>query len=855
MVYFCVKTLDDPVFDDSIPVFISTGDGKTSEYFFRNPTAFSEISEDVDGVSVIWLPSYNRPVITFSPKGLNPDKITNLTDVYGVYVQALSALEKAGMADKPMPEQLKNKIMGIISKRYSENDGQLRIKLLEAQRAYENAEPFDFTVHVNSSLIEGSEESEDFAVATRKQIRKHNEQFRTVFKSISDVDNSTLHQNECTDELFIEIPSATALLSIEPECYSALIPNRRLVCTPYTDANAYSPGYKKLVAPHLLPVIEGDSRNNFLPVQENEKKYCQALTEWIEYNIKQEFGVEGDIIDEMSKAYLEELADNVYAWHWGHNPNTPVNFVEDTVDTDVDSDDKLTAADNENVNTSLASRYSFRENSDGRSYDNAVLFLNKFLENASASLGYKVYPEAIVKIARWGSRKAKALAFDGYPYIFDFGTNTVEHNVGQISDYEVTLSNGKQYKAEGVIVAGVTAEAPSLQDGIDYGNEPIGVLLRGLMTHKETGRQIGIPVCYSMWDLINLVQSGELSVDGIDWDGSGFVYNPDILKEVLTFNQISTYFKTNASVLLQNPFWRSQELKDLCISFGTAKTDAEQNLMAICVSALSNKAYTDEVKAFALKDISELKAKVADFTIYSTAAALNVNVASVLLPVVKRVTELRSEGEEWLAAWDKALDGWKGINSFYVLDEPAQQIQQPVPGPSHTPAINAFGSTAVPGPVQQSAQKTVQQEVAQQQVQNSLQIQAHQPAVQHLTGDVEILKEFNPHEPVAEILSPDGKVIGAYAKKQYPLPDGRIYKEFILLDLNDLASADPSKVTKTGVNILKILPYFIKDLTYIANGRASSMPIRFSSKESAIYYERIIADICSKVLSGVLGSR
>ncbi len=50
MVYFCVKTLDDPVFDDSIPVFISTGDGKTSEYFFRNPTAFSEISEDVDGV-------------------------------------------------------------------------------------------------------------------------------------------------------------------------------------------------------------------------------------------------------------------------------------------------------------------------------------------------------------------------------------------------------------------------------------------------------------------------------------------------------------------------------------------------------------------------------------------------------------------------------------------------------------------------------------------------------------------------------------------------------------------------------------------------------------------------------------
>ena len=121
-------------------------------------------------------------------------------------------------------------------------------------------------------------------------------------------------------------------------------------------------------------------------------------------------------------------------------------------------------------------------------------------------------------------------------------------------------------------------------------------------------------------------------------------------------------------------------------------------------------------------------------------------------------------------------------------------------------------------------------------------------------SDVEILKEFNPHEPVAEILSPDGKVIGAYAKKQYPLPDGRMYKEFILLNLNDLASADPSKVTKTGVNILKILPYFIKDLTYIANGRASSMPIRFSSKESAIYYERIIADICSKVLSGVLGS-
>lgn len=816
MVYFCVKTLDDPVFEENVPVFISTSDGKTSEYFFRNPAAFSEISKDVDGVSVIWLQSYNRPVIIFSSKGLNPDNIIDITDVYGVYKQAVAALEKAGMTGQPLPPQLIDKIMGVIGKKYNPNEGQLRIKLLEAQRLYECAEPFNFPVHINSGLIEGSEESEDFSVTTRKQIRKHNEQFNTVFKSISDMDNSTLHQNDCTDELFIEIPSASSLLSVEPERYSTLIPNRRLVCTPYTDANAYSPDYKKLVAPHLFPVIEGDSRNNFLPVQENEKKYQQALTEWIEYNITQEFGGPGDIIDEMSKAYLEELVDNVYAWHWGHNPNIPVNFVEDTVD--MDADDTLTAADNENVNTSLTSRYSFRETKSGYNYENAVLFLNKFLENASAALSYKVYPEAVVKIARWGSRKAKALAFEGYPYIFDFATNKIEHNVGQISDYEVTLSNGSQYKAAGVIVAGIAAEAPSLKDGTDYSNEPVGVLLRSILTHKDTGRQIGIPVCYSMWDLIGLVKSGELSVDGISWDGSSFSYNPDILKEVLTVREMNAYFEAHASESLQNPFWRSQELKDLCLSFGTEKTDAEQNLMAIYTAVLSNKAYTDEVKAFAIRDIPELKKKVADYTIYSTAAALNVNVGSVLLPVVRCVTELRREGKEWLTAWDEALTEWGGIDSFYVKDV------QPVPDRERdaevqVPTINAFGKTA-PAPAS-----------------------APVPDV----CAVDIIKEFNHNKQVARILSPDGKLVGAYAKEQHKLPNGKLYKEFILLDMDDLAGIEPSKVVSTGVNILKILPYFIKDLAFIANDRASFMPIRFSSKSSAVYYERIIAGICGKL--------
>lgn len=842
MIYFCVKTLDDPVFEDSIPVFISTADGKTSEYFFRNPAAFSEISKDVDGVSVIWLPSYSRPVITFSPKGVNPNNITDITDVNGVYVQALVALEKAGMAGQPMPDQLKARIMGIISKKYSENEGQLRINLLEAQRAYEGSEPFNFPIHIDSSLIEGSEESKDFSVTTRKQIRKHNEHFRTVFKSISDVDNSTLHQNECTDEFFIEIPSTTALLSIEPERYSTLIPNRRMVCTPYTDANAYSPDYKKSVAPHMLPAIEGDSRNNFMPVQENEKKYYQALTEWIEYNIKQEFGTLGDIIDELSKAYLEELVDNLYAWHWGHNPNTPVNFVEDDVTADLDSDDRLTAADNENANTALTSRYSFRETKDGYSYENAVLFLNKFLENASAALGYKVYPEAAVKIARWGSRKAKALAFDGYPYIFDFATNKIEHNVGQISDYEATFSNGKQYRAEGVIVPGVAAESSLLQDGTNYKDEPVGVLLVSTLTHKDTKRQIGVPVCYSMWDLIGLVESGELSIDGIDWDGSKFTYNPEILKETLTVQELTAYVKTHDSELLQNPFWRSQELKDLCLSFGTAKTDAEQNLMTICAIGLSNKAYTDEVKAFALKDISELKPKVADFTIYSTAAALNVNVGSVLFPVIKCVTELRSAGKEWLTAWDEALTGWGGLSSFYVKDEPmaTEPVPEPVPvvtepkpvvpEPARTPVVNAFGSQTETAPAapEQSVPQPAQPQTS--------------------AGSIDIIKEFNHNKPVAKILSPDGGLIGAYAREQHTLPNGKPYKEFILLDLNDLASIDPAKVADTGVNILKILPFFIKDLTFIANSRASYMPIRFSSKDSVIYYEHIISDICKKLL-------
>lgn len=821
MIYYYVKTIDDPGFECKKFVFVTNEKGVLTEQILRDPELFTGLKSILINPRIIWYQEEGIPLIIFD----NVTDTSMVTDLSRTMALVNMAYQKFGGIN----DTIKQRIVADAAAKLSSEIAEYAYMVSLAQYQAERTGTLDFPINIGSDLID----QEDFNVVTMKKLEAHNDAFKSVFKSITDLENVTLHQNECTDQLFIKIPDRSQLLD-DDNSLSSLIPRRSVVCSPYSDKNAYSRHYKELVPKHLYPAIEGLQENNHLDIQPNEEKYYNALLEWIHANVISEFGQDdGTIIDSLSKLYLTELIDNVYSWHWAHNPNVPSAFIDDSDDDDVDSDD--TAG---NSSDSVDSRYAFeRESTDEKfSYNNAVVSLNSFLEEAATKLGYKVYAEALVKVARWGTRKPIALVLSGYSLSFDLATNKVFSSLN-IADYKLKKINGARYQFSGWITPSIeTSDGSGTLNG-DYRNTPIGMVLVETLVN-DAKEEVRIPSYYSLFDAVPMIESGELSVDGIE---TGTLACPDsatmfdIKSLVDDYNQHTLEFQ-------KNPFWCSKELKNLRLDFNTGKSDVEQNLMVIFNDALKDPDVGASLSTNSIESIEDLNSKMMSGKILSPTMALNVNIASTMFDTINQVRDC--SGTTVLGDWKSALADWKGLSSFFKKTKGIEAGQ----GTDASKPMSAFGgvqSDSVSGEQGPLTVRSVTEGGTTAPAPAPAPVPTGQtaPAGEWSSPLIHAIRNNAAVRPISDL---EGNVIGGYSKETVVHKNGKKVNKFILVDKNTLDEIPEEKKNFAPVCIIRMLPVFIQDLKLLAMGR-SDMPICFISTDTIQYYRTVLDGICKKL--------
>jgi len=796
LVYFIVRDAEDFGFDGKYfeAVGIRVG-GKlmgTSE-FLADTDNFKRAAEESLQVKLVWLPSMGRPVLAVPEDVDVPANYVQVDDVY-MFVNKYFNKETNGM-----PTELYRKIETMVRAKYA--DASDRVLACYGQLLYLSGSGYDRALILGADKILGG----NYFIATQDHLNRHNAGFSSVFQSLDASENVTLFQRECTDPLFIEIPDRNLLLNTEPDDITKLIPSGKEVSSPYQDRNAYSPKYREKGVPrHLIPMIEGNPDNNGLGIQENEQKYYSALMDWVAYNVRQEFdfaeeGIrEGTVtIDGLSQDYLTELADHIYSWYWSHNLHMPLSM---SAAGDWDSGDSSMAA----------SRYEYREEAvSGGVIENAVLSLNSYLEEASAKLGYRVYVEAVIKLARWGGRKPTALSFDGYPIMFDLATNRGKQNIGSISDYQLRQYDGCQYRLTGAITIGAGVADKTF--GVDRINVPVGIIGTSLYVNED--RELKVPTYFSMFDAIPAIKDGTLKIQGIKWDGEAF--GADGVQQIPIADLVDDY-QNNSDQFLQNPFSKSNEMKELCIGFGVRGGETSQNIMSILNEAVKDPELHTKFEKFKMKDISELQGMIMSGVSYSTSAILTANLAKIALPVVLKV-----EGDslgECLNSWDRALASWKGLKSFYVKEPVTVQENQGRDVRQGTPVTGAMDVFSAEKGVQPSSPK----------------------AGQEMQG---ALLRALPASVAKAIVNEDGEVIGGYMREKATISTGETIVRFIAFDKETWDSLKPEGRSEQSVYVFKLFPYFVDDLARLMSGNAEKAKLLFNSVKSihqfTLFFKRL----------------
>lgn len=809
MIYYIVKNVEEPGFDGQLleVVGIKLKDKMigTAE-FLADPENFRKASAAGQPVHLVWLPSMTSPVLAITADVQNPEDYKRVDDVYQLVQKYYDAATKS--FDKNIIRQLEEPV----SQRYPD-DAKQRIIAVYAQILYTMQDAFDGVLNVSAEdVLQG-----DFFIVTNSRVQEHNNKHTSVFKSLDLADNVTLYQDECNSELFIEIPSRNVLLSKDSDEIASLVPGCITICNPYSDKNAFSPKYKEKGVPkHLIPMIEGNSSNNGLPVQENEQKYYKALMDWVAYNIQQEFDVSDDAIadgsatiDGISQEYLIELADALYGWHWSHNPNMPLVASNEW---DSESTDNL----------SISSKYSFiaDETKDGV-VDNALLALNSYLEEVSAQIGYRAYVEAVIQLARWGSRKPTAIMFDGYQEIFDLVTNRVRYNIGSISDYSLKTKDGCQYELTGVI--NLDSEVADNMFGVKKITAPVGIVTTSYYTKGED--TLRIPTYFSMFDAVSAIKDGSLKISNISFDGLKFRVDHEVPS--FDISLLVSDYETDADQFLQNPFSRSAELKDLCIEFGAVGGESRQNLMCILNDAVKNSDLSKKFEKYRMHDVNELQQMIMSGIVYSPQAVLIANIAKITLPVLLQVTG--NNLTEYLNSWNEHLAGWKGIRSFFVGNEEKEQNEPSVNSSMETGAkqMNVFGKT----------EQTVGSDVKMDQPSSGTERNVSNA----------LIRAIPPNAQVKAILSEDGEeIIGGYVRDACILPNGKKSAKFIIFDKATWDATDPSVKSDASVKIHKLYPYFVDDLTRVVSGHIEFAKLLFTSVETIHWFTMYFKNLSDK---------
>ena len=473
----------------------------------------------------------------------------------------------------------------------------------------------------------------------------------------------SLFQKECTDKLSLRLPTRGQLSDDSIEL-ADLIPKRSEICVPYQNPLAYTSQYNKAglgVPSSLYPLIEGDAKNNTLPIQENEQEFYDALVKWIQTNIAEDSTViagENGItpIDDLSETYLTELLNTIYSWHWGHNSNVPtIQPEESELDENGDS----------STNTDGMSKYVYtvERGEEFNLHVPAFVPLYYFMTDACKKLGYKVWAEAIVKMCRWGTRKPTALYFEGYPFIFDLGKNATIAYAGSILDYEIAYNqNGCNYVPQFAFMDATTIVDTKFITDRDYSYNrlvaPVGIVFSSVYSNKKNDKKLQTNKYLSIVDVIRLLILEKSGINtGYKFDGISLEDNGTIkLNAALSIDSNTSSAKLlmkyhdEKSTLLENPFYVSQPLNDVFMELKSYDSNKDINQFTI----LSNGMQTAELEATleenSFSTLDELAQKYSEFVITNKETAISLNVFRIIfdiyLEVSKRIVDLKKAGKD-----------------------------------------------------------------------------------------------------------------------------------------------------------------------------------------------------------------
>lgn len=624
MLFWRNVEIDAPGFECTKKVFVLECENNSAYVTtdaIKNKNLFDSIKVS-DGARYAIIPGMSVPVITVEPVNDNTN-ITNVCDALfkafsaknGAEVQAMRAVKS--VLEPQVGADLASKIVSAVKLQYEwETHGEL----------------------VNVLRIDASDTDVDLRATTMKCLDEMNSKFVQAITSIAPAENYTRFQNTETDTLFIEIPSRAEVA--EAESVFSLIPQQDEVCKPYTDPAAFSADYKNKGLPkYLIAQIEGAKSNNTQDIFDNEKMYYTALDEWVRFNMREEFGdADGNVIDKLSEGYLLQLISAIYIWHWRHNPRVPEGI-------DISNDD-------ESVDVGSAYLFTTEQGKSAPDF-NAVIILQEYLKEASTVLGYKVYLDALIQIARWGSRKQTAIVFNDYEKEFVLGRGTIRHKIGDLSEYTVIKDDGNDCKLIGLIYDNAQIRDTSLN--VTAWKFPVGVVTSTAI-ESPTGNHEEYFMFYHFLDLIKLLDAGELSVAGIVND-NGWKITSDVAQ--YSVSELLNVYEKTGQTMLQFPFYRSQKLIDLLLELQIANSRIPTNILLIMNTRVADPNLKSSISKASFSSKEELFDAISQGRITSKVTATELNIAGALLPCYL------SMSNSWDGDCTSVIEAWRNASSNY----------------------------------------------------------------------------------------------------------------------------------------------------------------------------------------------
>lgn len=779
------------------------------------------------------LPDFAVPVITLGTSTLVQGCV-NITSCWDLLCMQFMKLQTT-----TLPKELLKKIITLLEEKVGMSR-ELAITIISAISMQYGWQQNTIAQLQSTIIVDASELDFDFRRESQEMLGSLNEMQVAVFKSITPIDNVTLYQSACTDPLFIELPDRMSLMD-DDVAVSTLLPKRSAVCEPYTDNAAYTPMYRTegKVPKYLYPVIEGSKDNDTSEIYSNEQKYYTAINEWIEYNVKESYGdVDGGVLDNVSQSYLSDLMSLLYIWHWGHNPNVPSGIDEIEINETSDS------IDSKYIFTQVPGMSGARVN--------AVLQLLDFVQEAAMEIGYRVYPDAIIQLARWGDRKGTCIQFESYNYVFKLGSNLKLHKVGSVKDYIPVQENN----CDSSLCALINDDTKIGDTTVCKGSwpMPVGIVTGSKLKNKVSGEELEIFTYYSIIDLIREVILNGLKIDGVSFSTDTKQFTLTDIRGALTVSELIKGYETHHEDELQNPFFRSQALKDLYIELKAGSFGVPENQFSLMNTRMVSSDFSAMYRENKFSTYNELKEKFKRREIHNLSAAISVNVVATLLPVYTYVAK-RYEAESNLTdivnLWYDAIcmTGYVDEAQFY-----ADRINKGTALPG-TVTPTSFNTVTAPKVQNLASFSTVTGNFDSQEVSASETVATPTKKMQTLENPVgsdtkiSFIRTVESPEAYAKIVTDRGEVV-AYCALNYiqkVLPDGNKgrFTIYTILGKNSLSKIDVSTITET-CNYATIIAYIVHSMYAVETGNARIQQLYFDEVQSMKSFRDCISNQVSR---------